>query len=136
MFEKTEIDLLLDNFNRENKTNFTFLDDSIIKFLHDKLMLIDKPSHALSHNKFIPFIKGCKQDHTLLENIKKEDIIHCDYRLFAVPTECLEKKNKKNCVIVNEGILEYIQDTFHSEKDREINREIHSYICPTSFYKK
>ena len=135
------ITTLYNDFNRSNGTNFT-KNYEVVTYLCTKLQRLDIFEPGVLQIGFKPFINECNQSPQLLENISDTDIINFNYSLFMSPQGCIEG-DKKECVVTNIDALKYyFEDEFFTTttmtkaKAIEISRKIHSFRCPSSWYKK
>ena len=142
LFNEEQIQNLYADFNAANNTSFKKITYEVVKHLCNKLLNIDTYNpNSLLDNNFKPFINGCNKNPILLENISDPSIIHFDYSLLMAPNGCIEEN--KECVITNEGIVEYF-DEYFNDKDVtltksqavQISNKINSFVCPSSWYKK
>jgi hypothetical protein len=130
---------LYKDFNRSNSTNFK-RNIEVVPYLCQKLQTIDIFEPGILHISFKPFINECNQSPQLLENISDTDIINFNYSLFMSPQGCIEE-DKKECIvsdinqITNFFATEFFT-TMSKEKAIEISKKIHSFRCPSSWYKK
>ena len=160
--ENPEMDILIEKFNEENNTTFTFKKTNYLHItakLLEKLLHDDRNINKMNNTeiRFRPFINSCNTSKNLLKIIDSKEIIDCSYMLFMIPKGCIEKND--DCVISNEGVIIYLTEQMpieiyekmpkeiRDEMSKEdiikgikknaikISNKINSFSCPECWYK-